>query len=203
MITLASLCLAYLLGAIPTGLIAGRLKGIDVRQHGSGNVGATNVARVVGKLPGLLVLLIDAAKGWLPVTLLASKGIQMGVGIPADSFRMLLGLTSVAGHIWNPFLEFKGGRGVATGLGVLLGLDWRVGLGALAIWMIVAFFSRYVSVASIASAFSAPFFMVLFGLPTVWVLGGIGVSLAIIARHRPNILRLLHGDEHRIGSKPG
>ncbi len=203
MITLVSLCLAYLLGSIPTGLIAGRLKGIDVRQHGSGNVGATNVARVVGKLPGLLVLLIDAAKGWLPVTLLASKGIQMGVGMPADSFRILLGITSVAGHIWNPFLEFKGGRGVATGLGVLLGLDWRVGLGTFAIWLIVAFFTRFVSVASIASAFSAPFFMVLFGLPTVWVLGGIGVSLAIIARHRPNILRLLHGDEHRIGSKPG
>ena len=203
MITLTSLCLAYLLGSIPTGLIAGRLKGIDVRQHGSGNVGATNVARVVGKIPGLLVLIIDAAKGWLPVTLLASKGIQMGVGIPADSFRMLLGVTSVAGHIWNPFLEFKGGRGVATGLGVLLGLDWRVGLGALTIWLIAAYFTRFVSVASIVSAFSAPFFMVLFGLPTVWVLGGIGVSLAIIARHRPNILRLLHGDEHRIGSKPG
>ena len=203
MIALPAICLAYLLGAIPTGLLFGRLKGVDVRQHGSGNVGATNVARVVGKLPGLLVLLVDTAKGWLPVTLLASKAISMGVGIPADSFRMLLGVTAVAGHIWNPFLQFKGGRGVATGLGVLLGLDWRVGLGAIGMWLIVAFLTRYVSVASIAAAFSAPFFMALLGLPTLWVIGGIGVGLAILWRHRPNILRLLQGEEHRIGPRPG
>lgn len=200
MIALSAVCLAYLLGAIPTGLIAGRLKGIDVRQHGSGNVGATNVARVVGKLPGLLVLLIDAAKGWLPVTLVASRAISMGVGIPADSFRILLGVTAVAGHIWNPFLQFRGGRGVATGLGVLIGLDWKVGLGSFIVWIIVALATHYISVASISAAVGACFFMAFLGHSALSVWGAIGVALAIIWRHRPNILRLLHGEEHRIGS---
>ena len=89
---------------------------------------------------------------------------------------------------------------MATGLGVLFGLDLWVGLGSLAIWLVVLYFTGYVSVASVAAAFSAPFLMVLLGCPTVWVFGAIGVSIAIIARHRPNILRLLHGEEHRVRS---
>jgi len=188
------------MGSIPTGLLVGGLKGVDVRRHGSGNVGATNVARVVGKLPGLFVLVVDMAKGWIPVTLLASKAVSLGAGLPADTLRIALGIAAVAGHIWNPFLQFQGGKGVATALGVLLGLDWRIGASAMAVWGAVAFFTRYVSVASISAAMAAPFLMLLFGKPTSWILGGIGVSLSILWRHRPNILRLLHREEHRIGS---
>ncbi len=201
MILASVVCLAYLIGSIPTGLIAGRLKGVDVRQHGSGNVGATNVARVVGKLPGGIVLLVDAAKGWLPVTLLASKAAQLGAGIPVDALRIVLGVAAVAGHIWNPFLQFQGGKGVATALGVLLGLDGRVAAAVFAVWLAAAFFTRYVSVASLCAALAAPFVMLFLGDSTPWVLGAIGVSLAIVWRHRPNILRLLHREEHRIGRK--
>jgi glycerol-3-phosphate acyltransferase PlsY len=201
MIGWSFLCVAYLMGSIPTGLIAGRLKGIDVRKQGSGNVGATNVYRVAGKLPGALVLIVDILKGVLPVTLLAKWGVAMGIGgASADFFRILLGCAAVAGHIWNPLLQFNGGKGVATGVGVLFGLDFRVGLAALLIWIGVMFFTRFVSVSSIAAAFFTPFVMALLGLPTSWVLGSIFVSLAIIYRHRPNILRLLQGQEHRFGA---
>jgi len=188
---LALLCGAYLLGAFPTGILMGRLvKGVDVRQHGSGNVGATNVYRVVGKLPGILVLLIDTAKGWFPVAVMASDGTKIFFGVAA-----------VVGHIWNPFLQFQGGKGVATALGVLLGLDARVAVGAVAVWLLVALATRYVSVASISAAVAAPFVMAFLGLPILWIFGGIAVSLAIIARHRSNILRLLHGEEHRFGHR--
>ncbi len=187
------LCAAYLLGSIPTGIWVGRLKGIDVRRHGSGNVGATNVARVVGKIPGFMVLLVDVAKGWIPVTFL---------GEGHESLRILFGMAAVAGHIWNPFLQFQGGKGVATSLGVLLGLDPRVGLGTLLMWLGVVLITRYVSVASVVAALAAPFLMTFLGLPTLWILGGIGISLAVIARHRPNLLSLLHGQEHRFGPSP-
>jgi glycerol-3-phosphate acyltransferase PlsY len=200
MIELSAVCLSYLLGSIPTGLIAGWLKGVDVRQHGSGNVGATNVARVAGKLPGLLVLLVDAAKGWAPVALIAPKVVGLGSALPLDSLRILLGVAAVSGHIWNPFLQFQGGKGVATATGVLIGLDWRVALGSFAVWLIAAVWSRYVSVASISAALAAPFLMLLSGAPILWVFGCIGVSMAILWRHRPNILRLLQREEHRIGS---
>ena len=203
MILLPMICAAYLLGAIPTGLLVGRLaKGVDVRQHGSGNVGATNVVRVVGKAAGFLVLLVDAAKGWLPVALLAPLATTWGVSVAPEKVKILLGLASVAGHVWNPFLQFQGGRGVATGLGVLAGLDLRVALGSLGVWVLVALTTRYVSVASISAAFSVPFLMIWIGSPTLWILGGVGVSLIIISRHRPNILRLLHGEEHRFGKNP-
>lgn len=188
---IALLCGAYLLGAFPTGVLMGRLvKGVDVRRHGSGNVGATNVYRVVGKIPGLLVLLMDAAKGWFPVAVMAPEGL-----------KILFGAAAVAGHIWNPFLQFQGGKGVATALGVLLGLDARVALATTAVWLLVALTSRYVSVASIAAALAAPFVMAFLGLPLGWIFGSIAVSLSIIARHRPNILRLLHGEEPRFGKK--
>ncbi len=192
---------SYLLGAIPTGLLVGRLKGIDVRKQGSGNIGATNVARVVGKLPGLFVLLVDAAKGWLPVAVLAPLAVSSQGRVSPELVKVLLGVAAVAGHIWNPFLQFKGGRGVATSLGVLLGLDLRVGLAVLGVWLAVVWWTRYVSVGSVAAALAAPFLMMWMGLPTVGILGGIGISLAIIARHRPNILRLLHGEENRVGQK--
>lgn len=193
MMIVTFLCLSYLLGAIPTGLLMTRgVKGVDIRQHGSGNVGATNVARVVGKVPGLVVLIVDLAKGWFPVAVLSGWVGPGPVWTP-----VALGVAAVAGHIWNPFLQFNGGKGVATGLGVLLGLDLRLGLAAAAIWLAAAFITRFVSVASTVAALAAPFLMLLLGHPTSWVMGGIAVSLAILARHRPNYLRLLQGEENK------
>jgi len=203
MIIFGVICGAFLLGAIPTGLIVARLtRGVDVRKQGSGNVGATNVYRVVGKLPGIFVLAVDVVKGVVPVKFLAPAAIGWGAQIAPETLPLLLGVAAIAGHVWNPFLGFKGGKGVATALGVLSALDLRVGLGVLVVWGIAAFWSRTVSVASIAAAVASPFLMAFLGLPTTWVLGGVGVSLVIIARHRPNILRLLHGEENRIGKQP-
>lgn len=203
MILLGFLCAAFLLGSIPTGVWVSRLKGIDIQSRGSGNVGATNVVRVAGKLPGAAVLAVDVAKGFVPVAFFPSLAAAWGVGMEPASVQILLGVSAVAGHVWNPFLKGKGGKGVATALGVLLGLNLAVGLGTLGIWTGVAFWSRYVSVASVSAALSAPFLMVLLGLPTVWVLGAIGVGVLIILRHRENILRLLRGEESRFGRRQG
>lgn len=200
LVSISAVCLAYLMGSIPTGLVVGRLKGVDIRKQGSGNVGATNVARVVGKLPGFLVLAVDVAKGWLSVALLAGKAASLGAALPVEVLQLGMGVAAVAGHIWNPFLQFQGGKGVATALGVLLGLDWRIAAGVTAVWLAVAFMTRYVSVASISAALAAPFLLLFAGKPTLWVFGGIGISLAILWRHRPNILRLLQKEERRIGS---
>ena len=201
MIVLSAVCLAYLLGSIPTGLLAARwTKGVDIRLHGSGNVGATNVARVVGKIPGAFVLAVDVAKGWVPVALIAGRVSAMGVHLLSpESLRVLLGVVAVAGHIWNPFLQFRGGKGVATALGVLLGLDPVVGVSSVGIWIVAALFTRYVSVASVSAGLGAAILMAWLGRPTSRALGTILVALWIAARHRPNFLRLLHGEEHRIG----
>lgn len=200
---IAGLCAAYLAGSIPTGVWVGWLRGVDVRRQGSGNVGATNVARVAGKLPGMLVLAVDIAKGWAPVALLAPWLAETDAAPAAEWIPVILGAAAVAGHIWNPFLQFRGGKGVATALGVLLALDPKAGLGSALVWGMAAISTRYVSVASIAAALATPVLLLLLGRPASWVLGTIAVACAVIARHRPNILRLLHGEEHRIGSSRG
>ncbi len=197
MILIPILCGSYLLGAIPTGVIIGRLSGVDVRRHGSGNVGATNVYRVVGRLPGLFVLAVDMLKGWFPVAVLAASAVRWDPALAPDWAAILSGVAAVAGHIFNPFLQFRGGKGVATALGVLLALSHQLALSAAAVWIIVVLVTHYVSIASIAAALASPFLMFLLGLPTPWVLGGVVVSIAIIARHRENILRLMHGEENR------
>ncbi|PIQ82682.1 MAG: acyl-phosphate glycerol 3-phosphate acyltransferase [Candidatus Omnitrophica bacterium CG11_big_fil_rev_8_21_14_0_20_64_10] len=203
LLAIAGLAGAYACGAIPTGLWAGRLKGVDVRSRGSGNVGATNVARTAGKWLGILVLIVDVAKGWFPLAVLFPK-TAAGLSVPAAVwFSAAFGLAAVAGHIWNPFLKFNGGKGVAASLGVLIALDPRVAGGAMAVWGIGLAVTRIVSVSSILAAFSAPFWMALLGLPTPWVLTGTGIGIAIISRHRSNILRLLHGEEPRIGKSGG
>lgn len=200
MIELVAMCLSYLIGSIPSGILAGRLKGIDIRKHGSGNIGATNVSRVLGKAPGVIVLLVDVLKGWFPVAFLAPQTAQWGAAMPVDVLKIELGVAAVAGHIWNPWFQFQGGKGVATGLGVLFALDWRVGLIAVAVFAIVVTKSRFVSMASICAAMVCPFALAVLRKPSLWVFGAIGISLAIIWRHRPNILRLIHREEHRIGS---
>ena len=198
MILLPILCACFLLGSIPTGVLVGRLKGVDVRRQGSGNVGATNVYRTAGKLPGLFVLVVDGLKGWLPVAVIATWALRHDPSLAPDTTAILAGTAAVAGHIWNPFLQFRGGKGVATSLGVMIGLSYTLALWTAGVWIVVVAITRYVSVASIAAAMAAPFVMLLLGLPVHWIFGGIFVAIAIIGRHRENILRLLHGEENRV-----
>ena len=195
-----SVVAAYILGAIPTGYLCGRLlKGIDIRQHGSKNMGATNVFRVLGKGPGIVVLLIDIVKGIVPTTLIANA-----LGLNDPLVLVLIGTVAVAGHNWTVFLGFKGGKGVATTLGVLIGLAVQIAgirpvlfltLGA---WLVLFLLSGYVSLASVAAAVALPVLMVAFNAPFPIKVMSILLCLFIVLRHRSNISRLINGQENRI-----
>ena len=194
-----SVSLSYLVGSIPTAYLFGKLyKGIDIRQHGSGNVGATNVFRVLGKVPGVIVLLIDIGKGVVATTLVADL-----FHLNQVVFYVLLGVAVVVGHNWTCFLKFKGGKGMATSLGVLIGLTIKIVsirmvlLSCIGVWIIVFLFSGYVSLASIVSAVLLPILTVLFNQSFEIIFLGIIFSLFVVLRHRPNIRRLLAGEEHR------
>ena len=192
--------LSYLIGAIPTGYLFGKyLKGIDIRQHGSGNMGATNVLRVLGKGPGAAVLILDIVKGIIPTTLIASL-----CNMESISARVFLGVVAVAGHNWTVFLNFKGGKGIATSLGVLIGLTIAVHairpvlFYTLLSWIIIFALSGYVSLASIIAATVLPVAAVLTYQDIVIIFLGIVFCLFVVIRHRPNIKRLLKGEESRI-----
>jgi acyl phosphate:glycerol-3-phosphate acyltransferase len=184
---------SYLLGSIPTGYIVGALSGIDIRKAGSGNVGATNVARVVGKKRGLLTLIVDVGKGFIPVFVAGRLGLS-------DTAMALVAILAFLGHLYPVFLKFQGGKGVATALGALLALAPMATVILMVIFALVAVSSRLVSLSSIVAALAAPI--------TLWSLSysppiiGTGVFFAvmIIARHRDNIRRLFAGTEPRFGS---
>lgn len=190
---------AYLIGSIPTAYVVGKLyKGIDVRKHGSGNVGATNAFRVLGKEIGTAVLVFDILKGIVAVTLIG------------DLFRLrdllslvILGLAAVIGHNWTVFLQFKGGKGIATTLGVLIGLAIKLSgfrevlFFSLGIWAIVFASTGYVSLASILASVCLPVFMVITNQSIELTVLGIILCLFVILRHRPNIQRLVSGKENR------
>ncbi len=190
---------SYCLGAIPTAYIAGKLcKGIDIRWHGSGNVGATNVFRVLGKWPGVIVLVLDILKGTLAVTVVADFfGLTTTIG------RLLLGAVVVIGHNWTVFLNFKGGKGIATSLGVLIGLTLKITVlrpvlgGAVMVWLIFFLASGFVSISSIAASVSLPILMVVTNQDIELIILGIIFCLFVVLRHRPNIKRLLFGQEPR------
>jgi glycerol-3-phosphate acyltransferase PlsY len=201
MIWASALLTSYLLGSIPTGyLMVKALKGIDIRQMGSGNVGATNVIRVLGKGPGILILILDVSKGLLAVLVIA---LLFAKYLPSSRTELQLGcgIAAICGHNWTCFLRFKGGKGIATSAGVFLGLAPIVMLCLLGIWGIIAFLTRYVSVASIVTSMALPIFLYLFNQPIEWVIAGFILSLVSILKHRSNIKRLLNGTEHRIGEK--
>ena len=192
---------AYLLGSIPTGyLLTKLLKGQDIRQAGSGNVGATNVARVVGKVPGLIVLLLDAGKGALAAG--PMPGWWPGADAPALSMlRLLAGMAVVIGHDYPCFLRFRGGKGIATAMGVLLALlPGAAGLCAL-VWFAVFAWSRYVSLASIAASISLPVWLVIFGQPAAVVVFGAFLGWLAVFRHASNIRRLYLGQEPKFGNR--
>ena len=203
---LIPILVGFLSGSIPFGYWAGKLKGIDIRQHGSGNIGATNVIRVCGKGIGIPVFILDMRKGLLPVmwvkTALAGDAAP-GAGLTSAA-SVLTGLAAILGHSFTPWLGFKGGKGVATATGVLLGIAPVAMLAGLVVWLVTFFGTRYVSLASMLAAVTVPATMaVIMGRAGRWdgaLLGfGIIVAALVIARHRANIQRLLAGTENRSG----
>ena len=198
--------LAYLLGSLSFAVIVSRLVGLnDPRSYGSKNPGATNVLRSGNKAAAVATLLLDGLKGWLAVVLVKWFGGDYGLD---DGTVAAVALAVFLGHLYPVFFKFKGGKGVATAAGVLLGISWVLGLATLATWLIVAFFSRYSSLAAMAAAVFAPLFYLL-GDRAVWyadkyiVAALIVISALLLYRHRENINRLLKGTESRLGkAKP-
>lgn len=195
---------AYLVGSLSFAVIVSRAMGLnDPRTYGSKNPGATNVLRSGSKPAAVVTLLLDAAKGWLPMVLVKWFGAPYGLG---DGTVALVGLAAFLGHLFPVFFRFVGGKGVATALGVLLAMNWMLGLATAATWVLVAFFFRYSSLASLAAAVFAPVYY-LFGGGTAWIMDkSILLSMAamsglLIWRHGENITRLVKGTESKLGAK--
>jgi glycerol-3-phosphate acyltransferase PlsY len=193
MIEILLIVSAYLLGSVPTGYILGSLAGVDVRTAGSGNVGATNVARVVGKGRGALTLALDVGKGWLAVFV----SLQLKVSLVCV---VLVAMAVFLGHLYPIFLRFRGGKGVATALGIFLALAPLVTLILMGIFAAVVAPSRIVSLGSLVAALAAPLILWLFAEPAAVVTMGCFIAAMIIWRHRGNIQRLLAGTEPKFGS---
>jgi acyl phosphate:glycerol-3-phosphate acyltransferase len=195
--------ISYLLGATPSGYLAGVACGIDVRSAGSGNIGATNVFRVLGKKAGAIVLAADAFKGFVSARWVQVLALQIfpSADTPRENLALAGGVAAILGHIYTCWLKFKGGKGIATSGGVVLAWAPAACLTALALWALVLAVSRYVSLASIAAAIILPFAVWFWnGSPTMtWVMTGL--SLLAIYKHKANIQRLLTGAERRIGKK--
>lgn len=193
------------MGSIPTGYLVARAKGMDIRTLGSGNIGATNVFRILGKKAGILVLTVDALKGALAATLLPLLIAKFsGPGLTQDNFEnlaILCGFAAVLGHNYTCWLKFKGGKGIATSFGVLLGIAPSVVAILVILWLLVFWASRYVSLASICAAFALPILTWFF--KTNRLLFGISCLLGALAiyKHRSNIKRLIAGTENRFGKK--
>jgi len=201
---LAAAVAAYLLGSLSFAVIVSRVMGLsDPRTYGSKNPGATNVLRSGSKAAAAVTLLFDALKGWLPVVLVRWFGAPYGL---EEGTMALVGLAAFLGHLWPVFFRFEGGKGVATALGVLMGISGWLGLATLLTWVIIAFFFRYSSLASLVAAVFAPFFYVLGGGVAWYTDARVGVAIAVMSgllawRHKENIQRLLQGKESRLGSK--
>ncbi|ASI67544.1 MAG: glycerol-3-phosphate 1-O-acyltransferase PlsY [Diaphorobacter nitroreducens] len=204
LLPLAAAVAAYLLGSLSFAVIVSRVMGLsDPRTYGSKNPGATNVLRSGSKAAAAVTLLFDALKGWLPVVLVRWFGAPYGL---EEGTMALVGLAAFLGHLWPVFFRFEGGKGVATALGVLIGISGWLGLATLLTWVIIAFFFRYSSLASLVAAVFAPFFYVLGGGVAWYTDARVGVAIAVMSgllawRHKENIQRLLQGKESRLGSK--
>ncbi len=194
------LILSYLIGSIPTAYIFGKTyRGIDIRDHGSGNVGATNVFRVLGKGPGIIVLVLDIIKGILPVAILPDI-----LGLTQNVPRLLMAVAAVSGHNWTVFLNFQGGKGIATSLGVLIGLTIKIAglrfvlLLTVMVWLLCFLLTGFVSLSSILAATLLPVLMVITVQPLEIICMGVVFCVFVVLRHRPNIKRLLAGQEPRV-----
>ena len=201
------LVVSYLMGSVPTSLLAGRLlKGIDIRQHGSGNAGATNTFRVLGWKAGLVVLLIDMAKGLIPTVWVAqAAGSTLG-GEPM-LYQIACGLAAVFGHIWTIFAGFKGGKGVGTGAGMIIGLAPVPVLICIVVFALVVGVTRYVSLGSILASITLPIvvwtqkLMLGMAVSTPLLVLSVFIPALIIFTHRSNVGRLLRGEESKIQFK--
>ncbi len=199
--------MAYLLGAIPVGFVLTKfIRGIDIRKYGSGNFGATNVYRVVGKIPGIVVLVLDMLKGFIPVTLFGDLLLQRAAGLDPIFVRTVMAMSAVCGHNWTIFLGFKGGKGIATTAGALLGLSLTIPqLGlimgvCLAVWLIVVLITGFVSLGSMAAALTLPICMILFNQPFKLLIFSAILCLFAMYRHKSNIRKLLQGEEKKVFS---
>ena len=193
------LLLSYLLGAIPSSFLGARLaRGIDLRQHGSGNLGATNTFRVLGWKVALPVLLFDMFKGWFPT--FAFPGWD---GTPEPTWALVYGALAVLGHVFSPYVAFRGGKGVATSAGMLLALAWPAVLIGFVIWAAIVAATRIVSLASLIAAAAVPLIVWwIYGVgSTLWLC--VAVALFVVFAHRSNVGRLLRGEENRFGRKSG
>jgi glycerol-3-phosphate acyltransferase PlsY len=185
---------AYVVGAVPIGFLVARAFGVgDIRRHGSGNIGATNVLRTLGRRPAIITLLGDIAKGYAAVALASRLGGDEPAVTAAGA------VAAVVGNCWSVFLGFRGGKGMATGLGALLRLTPLATLAALPVFLVVAATTRFVSLASLLSAACVPFGALALGAPRAYVLGALAVAGLVIVRHRENIARLRAGTERRLG----
>lgn len=194
---------AYLLGSAPTGYLVARARGVDIRAVGSGNIGATNVFRILGRTAGTFVLAVDLCKGLFACTVLIQWSAQLldgpGAPPPAESYAIVAGICAILGHNYTCWLQFKGGKGIATSAGVLLAIVPKALLIIVAVWFLTFALSRYVSLASVAASLSLP--------PATWLTNGsltmicitTGLTSLAVYKHRANIKRLLQGTEHRVG----
>jgi glycerol-3-phosphate acyltransferase PlsY len=199
MTTFVACIAAYLIGSVPFAVVVSRVMGLkDPREYGSGNPGATNVLRSGNKLAAILTLLGDAAKGWFAVWLALAWAPDFGLK-PTDI--ALVGLFVFIGHVFTVWLKFKGGKGVATAAGVLLALDWRLGVATLAVWIGVVVASRYSSLGALAAAAFAPAgAWHWLGLSPQWACV-FAMSLVLVWRHASNIQKLMRGEESKIGAR--
>lgn len=193
-LSLVGLVLVYLVGAVPVGYLVAKLLGFDIRSHGSGNIGATNILRTLGKGPAVITLLLDVVKGYVAVWIALALG-------PEPWWGSVGALLAVIGNCWSVFLGFRGGKGMATGLGAFLHLmPWAV-LPAIVVWGAVAGTFRYVSLASLAAALCVPIGAALLRYHWSGVATALLVALIILLRHRDNVARLLSGTERKLGER--
>ena len=205
-IFLGSAIVSYFLGSIPTGFLWAKARGIDIRKAGSGNIGATNVMRTLGKGPGVVVLLLDAAKGFLPVffaprlfMFFQLGGDEQTVGHFTATLQIVCCVSVIAGHNWTCWLKFKGGKGIATSAGALLAFLPLPLLWALGVWLVVFAIGRYVSLASISAALAVPIATWLIERNAALFAFTAVLGALAIYKHKSNIQRLLAGTEHRVG----
>jgi glycerol-3-phosphate acyltransferase PlsY len=199
MATAAFILIGYLIGSLSFAVIVSRAFGLpDPHSYGSGNPGATNVLRTGNRLAAVLTLLGDGLKGWLAVFLAQRFAWHFGVD---DAGIAAVALAAFVGHLFPVFFRFKGGKGVATAAGVLFAIDWRIGLGTLVTWLVIAFFFRYSSLAALVAAAFAPFATALVLGFNLYAAAVLVIAALLVWRHAENIGKLLAGTESRIGEK--